>query len=297
VTIAVVAEVEECDFYFRCRIVQENSAGTGVIFDPIGHIVTNNHVVEGATHIGIILSDGRGFEAEIVGRAPAYDLAVVKIPGEGFPAVDFSDPDGLRVGDWVIAIGNALSLPGGPTVTLGIVGALDRALVVGENYLFDLIQTDAAINNGNSGGPLINLDGEVVGINTAKEPGASGIGFSVSSFTVVPVVESILEHGRVVFAALGVEVVDMTPVIASREGISAQRGAWVKFVVPGSGAAAAGILPGDVIVAINGEELDNVKDLQKRVRSYAIGEEAEVTVVRGDETKTLRVTLQELNLN
>ena len=293
VSIAVQTLVEQCDFFFGCRTVAQNSAGTGAIFDPEGLIVTNNHVVEGADRITVILVDERAFEAELVGRDPASDLAVIRIPKESYATVEFADPERLRVGDWVIAIGNALALDGGPTVTLGIVGALDRAIDTEGARLFDMIQTDAAINPGNSGGPLVNLEGQVVGINTARTQSGEGIGFAVSTFTVVPVVESILEHGRVVFAWLGVGVRDVTPVIATQEDLSVSRGVLVSNVTTDGPAAPAGIRAGDVIVAFDGAEVNTVKQLQKAIRGYNIGHETEVTIVRGDDTRTFRVTLEE----
>ena len=294
VSIVVSTLVEQCDFFFGCRTVEQDSAGTGIIFDPEGLIVTNNHVVAGADRITVILVDERTFEAELVGRDPASDLAVIKIPQGNYDTVEFADPDRLRVGDWVIAIGNALALEGGPTVTLGIVGALDRAIDTEGSRLFDMIQTDAAINPGNSGGPLVNLDGQVVGVNTARTQGGEGIGFAVSTFTVVPVVGSILEHGRVVFAWLGVGVRDVTPVIAAQEDLSVSRGVLVvSGVGPEGPATLAGILPGDVIVAFDGTEVNTVKQLQRAIRGYDIGHETEVTIVRGGDTRDFNVTLEE----
>ena len=293
VTIAVEVQVRVVDFFGRATFETQQVSGTGVIFDPRGYVVTNNHVVKGASKITVTMVNERDFEAELVGRDPGSDLAVIHIPGEDFPAVQFADPDKIAVGDWVIAIGNALNLLGGPTVTLGIVGALDRVVTTEGGTLFDMIQTDAAINAGNSGGPLVNLDGEVVGINTARSGSGEGIGFAVGTFTVSPVVDSILEHGRVVFAWLGVGVDDVTPVIAVQRGFSVKRGVEVVSVTSGGPAQKAGILPGDVIVAFNGTDVDNVKQLQKAVRAYGIGEEADVTVARGEDTREFRVTLEE----
>jgi S1-C subfamily serine protease len=293
VSIVVTTLIQQCDFFSDCRTVEQDSAGTGVIFDPEGLIVTNNHVVAGADKITVILVDERTFEAKLVGRDPASDLAVIKIPKENYAVVEFADPDTLRVGDWVIAIGNALALDGGPTVTLGIVGALDRAIATEDSRLYDMIQTDAAINPGNSGGPLVNLDGQVVGINTARTQGGEGIGFAVSAFTVVPVVESIVEHGRVVFAWLGVGVRDVTPVIAAQENLLVSRGVLVSDVDPGGPAASVGIHVGDVIIAFDRVEVNSVKQLQRAIRGHDIGYKAEVTIARGSDTKSFRVTLEE----
>ena len=294
VSLAVTSEMEQCDFFQRCRTVRQQSAGTGVIFDPEGLIVTNNHVVAGAVSIVAFLVDESAFEAKIVGRDPVADLAVIRITGGSFSALSFADPERLKVGDWVIAIGNALNLVGGPTVTVGIVGALDRVVTTESGNLFDMIQTDAAINPGNSGGPLVNLDGDVVGINTARTQQGEGIGFAVSTFTVVPVVDSILEHGRVIFAWLGVGVDDLTPVIAAQEGFSVKRGVLVVSVTPGGPAQKAGLQAGDVMVAFNGTDVDNVKQLQRAVRGYVVGDESDVTLVRGDDTREFQVTLEEM---
>ena len=294
VSIAIQARKEQCDRFFGCRTVEQDSAGTGVIFDSEGLIVTNNHVVEGAYRITVFLVDERTFEAELVGRDPYSDLAVIKIPKGNYASAEFAGPDTLSVGDWVIAIGNALALEGGPTVTLGIVGALNRVIDTESSTLFDMIQTDAAINPGNSGGPLINLEGRVVGINTAKTQGGEGIGFAVSTFTVTPVVESILEHGRVIVAWLGVGVRgDVTPIIASQQGLSVSRGVLIARVDRGSPAEQAGMLAGDVIVAFDGVEVDTTKQLQRAIRGYDIGHETEVTIVRGKDAKTLSVILEE----
>ena len=199
----ITTRVETGSFLFRRFGATAN--GTGAIIHSDGYLVTNFHVVYGATRIVVTMDDGSHYEASVVGVDPATDLAVLKIEGEGpFPALSFAPPESVRVGDWAIAIGNALGLPGGPSVTLGVVGAIDRSLTTQQQSLTDLIQTDAAINEGNSGGPLVDLNGEVIGINTAVVRGAQGMGFSVSSFTVVPVVQSILQYGRVRWPWMGV---------------------------------------------------------------------------------------------
>ncbi|MFH1485085.1 MAG: trypsin-like peptidase domain-containing protein, partial [Chloroflexota bacterium] len=160
---------------FFLQPVPQQGAGTGVIFDAKGYILTNNHVVENARQIKVSLPDGRAFDAELVGRDPPTDLAILKIAADALPLARFGDSQKLRIGDWVVAIGNALALEGGPTVTVGVVSAMGRSIDGNTGTLHDLIQTDAAINPGNSGGPLVNLKGEVVGINTAIIQGAEGI--------------------------------------------------------------------------------------------------------------------------
>lgn len=285
--------MEQCDFFFGCRNVEQEAQGTGVLFDKSGLIVTNNHVVNGATEINVFLDDGRSFIAKIRGTDPASDLAVIEIPKGSYDASNFADPDSLQIGDWVIAIGNALALPGGPTVTLGIVGALDRYIDTEGGRLFNMIQTDAAINQGNSGGPLINLEGDIVGINTARTSQGEGIGFAVSSFTVVPVISSILEHGKVVFGWMGVGVTDVTPVISNQENLSVNKGVLITRIDMAGPAEEAGILAGDVITAFDDIPVTTVKQLQKVVRGYDIGMEARVTISRGEDILHLNITLEE----
>ena len=293
VSIRTESNIEQCDFFFGCRNVEQEAQGTGVLFDESGLIVTNNHVVNGATEINVFLDDGRSFIAKIRGTDPASDLAVIEIPKGTYDAPSFADPDSLQIGDWVIAIGNALALPGGPTVTLGIVGALDRYIDTEGGRLFNMIQTDAAINQGNSGGPLIDLEGDIVGINTARTSQGEGIGFAVSSFTVVPVISSILEHGKVVFGWMGVGVTDVTPVIVNQENLSVNKGVLITRIDMTGPAEEAGILVGDVITAFEDIEVTTVKQLQKVVRGYDIGMEAKVTVSRGDDILDLNITLEE----
>ena len=293
VSLAVQTEETLCDIFGRCWIDQRDAKGTGVIITSDGYIATNNHVVADAIEIQVFLVDERVFQAKLIGRDPASDLALIKIPDGEYPALTFADPDALRVGDWVIAIGNALALPGGPTVTIGIVGALDRTIATDESSLFNMIQTDAAINPGNSGGPLIDLHGNIVGINTAKTQSGEGIGFSVNAFDVIPVMESLKENGRVIFAWLGVGVDDLTPVIALQRNLQINRGVLIESVSSGGPAAVGGIAPGDVIVAFDGKAIDTVRQLQHAVRGYDIGSDVGLTVIRGDQTFELTLYLEE----
>jgi serine protease Do len=294
VSIAVTVKVEQCDLFLRCRIVEQQGAGTGVIFDEQGLIVTNNHVIEAAVSIIVSLVDETTYNATLVGADPTSDLAVIRIPGENLPYTNFADYTNLKVGDWVIAIGNALSLVGGPTVTVGVVGALDRIIVTEGGILYDMIQTDAAINPGNSGGPLVNLNGEIVGINTARTPQGEGIGFAVGTFTVSPVVDSIVKHGNVVFPWLGVGVGDVTPVIAAQEGFSVGRGVILVSINPEGPSQKSGLRVGDIITAFNNTNVSNVKQLQKEVRQEEVGETSSLTVVRGDKTLHIDVVLEEM---
>ena len=294
VALSVTTENEQCDFFMRCRIVERQGAGTGVIFDSSGLIATNNHVIEDAIEIIVSLPDESTIEADLVGRDPATDLAVIRIPGNQYREVKFANPEYITIGDWVVAIGNALDLLGGPTVTVGIVGALDRVVTTEGGTLFDMIQTDAAINPGNSGGPLVNLNGQVIGINTARSGTGEGIGFATSVFTVVPVIDSIVENGKVIFPWLGVGIDDVTPASAARLDLSEKRGVLVLSVSQGGPAFDAGILAGDIIVGINQQMVENVKQLQVAVRDKSVGDNINVHLVRDGANKVIEVLLGEM---
>lgn len=290
----ITTRVETGSFLFRRFGATGN--GTGAIIHPDGYVVTNFHVVHGANRIVVTTDDGRHFDATIVGTDPVTDLAVLKIEGDGpFPALPFAPPDSVRVGDWAIAIGNALGLPGGPSVTLGVVGAVDRSLTTQQQSLTDLIQTDAAINEGNSGGPLVDLNGEVIGINTAVVRGAQGMGFSVSSFTVVPVVQSILQHGRVRWPWMGVGISDITALAALQMDLDDRRGVLIGRVWPNSPAEEAGIETGDILIHIGGHDIDSLRTLQRVMREeLEVGDEALAVFLREGQPIELLIKLAEM---
>src|SRR5919204_1890733 len=237
-----------------------SGVGSGVIYDDQGHVLTNTHVVAGAQQLQVSLPDRRSFPATLVGADPQTDLAVVQIKADGLPVATLGDSSRLAVGDWVVAIGNALALPGGPTVTQGVVGALGRTVQEPGSqpntpgpFLFNVIQTDAPINPGNSGGALVNLDGQVIGINTLvagqAEPGvqAQGIGFAISIQTARPIADQLVGTGRAVHPFLGIRYGTLTPAVAAQLGVSVQNGIVIGAVVPGSPADSAGLRPRDVI--------------------------------------------------
>ena len=294
----IAVEVVATGPFRRPQVVQ--GAGTGVIFDPQGYVLTNNHVVENARSIQVGLADGRTFDAKLVGRDPLTDLAVIKIEGDNFPTAKVGDSEKLRVGDWVVAIGNSLALPGGPTVTVGVVSALGRIVQESQNVnLYDMIQTDAAINPGNSGGPLVNLQGEVVGINTLvageAEPGvqAQGIGFAVSTHTATPVIEQLRANGRVIWPYLGISIMDITPAVVSQFNLSVKEGIYVGDVPSGGPAAKGGMKAGDVIVKFDGKKVSTTRELQYLTRQKKVGDKVEVVVVRDSKEITLTITLEE----
>ncbi|HOV87104.1 MAG TPA: DegQ family serine endoprotease [Syntrophobacteraceae bacterium] len=266
-------------------------AGSGVIISSDGSILTNNHVVEGAREVRVILGDKRELSARVVGRDPKTDLAVLKVAaGKDLPAAAMGDSESLKVGDWVLAIGNPFGL--GETVTSGIVSAKGR--VIGAGPYDDFIQTDASINPGNSGGPLFNMKGEVVGINTAVMAHGQGIGFAIPINTAKPLIPQLVSKGKVTRGYLGVNIQSITPEIASALKLGERKGALVADVFDGSRAERAGIEHGDLIVAYNGKEVKSSQDLATMVASSSVGEEVTVTVLRHDNEKELRIRIARL---
>ena len=226
-------------------------SGTGFIIRSDGYIVTNNHVIENATEIEVTLQDGSIYPAQIIGLDPLSDLAVIKINATDLSAASFGNSDALQPGDWVVTIGNALALKGGPSVTLGIISGLERSISTENGNLFDLIQTDAAINKGNSGGPLITLDGQVVGINTAVLSGAQGIGFAVSSNVADPIIKSLIEAGKVIRPLIGLRGADITPAIFERYELPLKEGVIISKIEANGPADKAGLKEMDIITALN----------------------------------------------
>ncbi len=280
--------------FFRRRAPRDEgrAAGSGVVVDPRGYILTNNHVVENATEIEVRLSDGRRFKAALVGRDGRTDLAVLKIenPAGPLPVADLGDSDRLRVGQWAIAIGNPFGLD--RTVTVGIISATGRTHV-GVAAYEAFIQTDASINPGNSGGPLLNLDGRVVGINTAIVSSGQGIGFAIPINLARDIMTQLIARGKVVRGWLGVAIQDLSPELAAGFGVKEDAGVLVADVMKDGPAAAAGLQPGDVIVEFGGVAIKDVPDLQKRVAAVEPGRVAPVTVMREKRTVTLSVKIGE----
>ncbi|WP_293211696.1 DegQ family serine endoprotease [Parvibaculum sp.] len=270
------------------------SLGSGFVIDPDGIVITNNHVIDGADRIEVTFIDGTTLPAEVEGTDPKTDLAVLRVKSDKkLPHVELGDSDKARVGDWVIAIGNPFGLGG--TVTAGIISALNRDIHAG-NY-DDFIQTDAAINRGNSGGPLFDLDGRVVGVNSAiiSPSGASvGIGFAVPTSTVKPIVDQILKYGETRRGWIGVRIQTVTPEIAESLGLGTARGALVAGVSPGGPAAAAGIETGDIVLAFDGRNIETMRDLPRVVAEAAIGSSADVQIFRDGETLTRRIEVARL---
>jgi serine protease Do len=282
--------------YFGEPIPEEptQSLGSGVIIDRDGLVLTNNHVIEGARMIMVRLSDEREIEAQVVGRDPRTDLALLRLRTNGtFPAARLGDSDVLRVGEWVIAIGNPFGLE--QTVTAGIVSAKGR--VIGAGPYDDFIQTDAAINPGNSGGPLINIRGEVVGINSAifsQTGGSVGIGFAIPINLAKELIPQLKSKGRVSRGWLGVAIAPVTPELAKQLGRPAQEGALIAEVAPNGPAARAGVKPGDIVVAFQGKPIRRTDELPRLTARSPVGSEVELKLRRGAEERTVRVRLGEL---
>ncbi|MEE8196075.1 MAG: DegQ family serine endoprotease [Acidiferrobacterales bacterium] len=264
------------------------AAGSGVVVDATeGYILTNNHVIENADEVTVALQDGRKLKAELVGRDPEADIAVIRIPAKDLTALRLGDSDQLRVGDFVIAVGNPFGL--GQTVTSGLISALGRTGLGIEGYE-DFIQTDASINPGNSGGALVNLRGELIGINTAivgPSGGNVGIGFAIPINMARSIMTQLIEHGEMRRGQLGVSIQDLTPEIAKALGVPAGRGAVVSEVVKGSPAAKAGVEAGDVIVAVNGDKIRNASDLRNKIGLARVGEAVTLTVLHQGRKKTV----------
>lgn len=269
---------------------ERQGLGSGFIINEDGYVVTNNHVVERATDISVILENGEKYEAKVIGRDPKTDVAVIKFEPKGkLQAVKFGDSEGLRIGDWVIAIGNPFGL--GYTVTAGIVSAKGRSLGLGAYD--DFIQTDASLNPGNSGGPLFNLRGEVVGVNTAIVAQGQGIGFAIPINMAHFVIDHLKAEGKVVRGWLGVFVQKLTPELASSLGIDEDEGALVSDVTPGSPAEQAGIKRGDVITEYDGKKIDDVSDLTTLAAVTPPGTEVDIKLLQNGKPRDLKVKLSE----
>lgn len=270
------------------------SLGSGFIIDPSGYIVTNNHVIGDAEEISVTLSDDTQLEAKLIGRDKKTDLALLKITTDKtLPAVKFGDSDASRVGEWVIAIGNPFGLGG--TVTAGIISA--RARDINAGPFDDFIQTDASINKGNSGGPMFNIHGEVIGVNTAiysPSGGSIGIGFATPSAMAKPVIEELRQHGRIRRAWLGVKIQNVSDDIAESLGQKESKGALVADVTPGSPADKAGIEVGDIIVNFDNTDISTMRKLPRIVAETSIGKTVKVTIYRKGAKKNISVTLVEL---
>jgi Do/DeqQ family serine protease len=277
-------------FYGDQEEAPQGGMGSGVIVSPEGYVLTNNHVVEGADEIEIVLHDGRRTQAQVIGTDPDTDLAVLKIKLDSLPVIVWGNSDELQVGDRLLAIGNPFGV--GQTVTSGIVSALGRSRL-GINTFENFIQTDAAINPGNSGGALVDIQGHLMGINTAiysRSGGNMGIGFAIPVSTARQVLEGIVKDGVVVRGWVGVEPNDMTPELAETFGLARQQGVVVTGVLQSGPAATAGVRPGDVLLGVNGKTVDNVDQLLAAIAALKPGVAATLSVERKGNPMSMSVT-------
>jgi Do/DeqQ family serine protease len=274
------------------RQQQKSSLGSGVIIDSDkGYVLTNNHVIDKADKIMVTLSDGRQLDAHLVGADPEADVAVIQIPGDNLTELPMADSSQLKVGDFVVAIGNPFGL--GQTVTSGIISALGRSGLGIEGYE-DFIQTDASINPGNSGGALVNLNGEFIGMNTAilaPSGGNVGIGFAIPSNMVASIKDSLVKHGEVRRGLLGVTTQDLTPDLVNAFNLTNRQGAVISRIESDSPAAKAGLEPGDVIVAANGKPIKNSHEIRNIIGLMQIGDRVDIEFYRGNEKKQVTATI------
>jgi len=276
---------------------EQKGSGSGVIIRPDGYIVTNNHVVAGATKISVTLNDNQQYDATVVGTDPVTDVAIIKVDAQNLPTIPLGDSDKLRLGEWVLAIGSPLGVQLRSTITAGIVSAKGRSMPDGSGQfkIESFIQTDAAVNPGNSGGALVNKKGELVGINTAivSQTGAySGYSFAVPVNIVKRVVEDLIDYGSVKRAVLGITMVTVDKKIADEMKLSSVSGVYINEVLKGSSAEKAGLRKNDVIIAIDGQKISDASSVQARVSGYHPGDQAQITYVRDGKTQNATVVFQ-----
>ena len=276
---------------------EQKGSGSGVIIRPDGYIVTNNHVVQGASKVTVTLNDNRQYDATVIGTDPATDVAIIKVDASDLPTIAMGDSDMLRLGEWVLAIGSPLGEQLRGTITAGIVSAKGRSMpnTSGEFKIESFIQTDAAVNPGNSGGALVNKKGELVGINTAivSQTGAySGYSFAVPVNIVKKVVKDLIDYGTVKRAVLGITMQPVDKKIAEEMKLSSVRGVYIYEVAKGSAAEEAGLRKGDVIVSLGGQTITDGASVQAKVNEYHPGDKADISFVRDGKTQTVTVTFK-----
>ena len=277
--------------YNRYGIAPVRGSGSGIVVSGSGYIVTNNHVIQDSENVTVRLQDGTETEGFVIGGDEATDIALVKIEKRGLKHAELGDSDSVKVGQIVLAVGNALGLPGDPTVSMGVVGAVGRPMPWADFIFEGLIQTDAAINPGNSGGPLVDLSGNVIGINTAMIPFAQGMGFSIPSNTVKRVMEQVLEHGMVLRPYIGISGVSVDREVSQRLGMKSTGGVLVVRVSQASPAYYAGIRRGDVITSANEKKITNIRDLLEELSRHKPGETISITATRSGRMMEAKVRL------
>lgn len=277
--------------YFQ--VVPVSGVGSGLIIDSRGYVLTNSHVIARAKKIEATLASAGRLEGRVIGSDASSDIAVIKIEGEEvkLTPAELGDSDKLKVGQLAFAIGNPFGLSGGPTVTAGVISALNRSIHTQFGVLENLIQTDCAINPGNSGGPLADSKGRIIGINTAIIPYAQGIGFSIPINDAIRVAEELILHGKSLKPWLGIVGLDINEAVASYHSLPVKSGILVAKVMPQSPAFEAGVSPGDIILAINETKLSSVQELQKEIKKLGIKNKARLTLVRDGTRQTTDAVL------
>lgn len=279
------------DFFYRPVPVE--GVGSGVIVDASGLILTNNHVVGGADQINVLLHDGQQVKGKTVWSEPGLDLAIIKVDVPNLPVAATGDSDGLKIGELAIAIGNPLGLEYQRSVTAGIISGLNRSIIIeGGITLDDLVQTDASINPGNSGGPLVNASGQVIGINTAKAR-AEGLGFAIPINTAIPIINDLRQHGRVVRPWLGIKGIDKEIASYYNLNIQLDKGIFVYEIVPASPAARGGLRNNDVIIALNGQQVNSMHELRRILNKFSAGQKVKLSINRSGKPQELEIVLEE----
>lgn len=266
--------------------------GSGVVIDRDGFILTNAHVIHGSAEIKITLEDGRIFPGKVRGIDPLTDLAVINIESDDLPVPEMAKNNDLKIGQLAIAIGNPLGLVGGPTVTIGVVSALDRSIQTEMTFMEGLIQTDAAINPGNSGGALINSKGVLIGINSAIIPYAQGIGFAIPIQSALWIAEQLKEHGAIIRPWISINAVDVNPKLVAYYNLPTKKGVVITAVVPGSEAHRSGMEIGDIIIRMDDMDINNVKDMIKVINKHEVGDVVTTELFRGQEKVKLETVLE-----
>ena len=276
------------------QVVPVEGMGSGTIIDPKGYVLTNNHVVGGAEKIGVTLWDGKVVEGKIIGSCALHDTAVVRVNTHGLPAAELGDSDKLRVGQRVYAIGNPFGLAGGPSVTSGVISAINRTIESQRGLVENLVQTDAAINPGNSGGPLVDLEGRVIAINTAIIPYAQGIGFAIPINSAKKCTGEMIKDGISTRPWLGIVGLSITDEISRYYDLPADRGVLITKVTDGSPAQRAGIIMGDIILKMGNVDVASIEDLLSEIHKRKVGEKVRIAVFRRGFEQFFEVTLREM---
>jgi S1-C subfamily serine protease len=271
------------------RAVPMKGMGSGTIFDSNGKILTNNHVIDGAKEITVTLKDGRVLNGKSVGNCPQHDIAIIQVKEKDLPVAKLGDSDRLRVGERVFAVGNPFGLAGGPTVTSGVISALNRSIKSKRFVMENLVQTDAAINPGNSGGPLVDECGRVIAINTAIIPYAQGIGFAIPINSAKNCKQEILVNGNKKGASLGISGLSITEEMARYYDFRVDRGVFIVEIIPGSAAKFSGIIKGDIILDFDGKSIGNIEELVKALKNIKFGKEHNIRILRNSRILNIKV--------